>query len=121
MGEYGITVPVVPGIMCLTSYGGLCRTRVPAGMMEAAKEAADKSDDEFKAWGITMGVELCKNLLGEGGATALHFYTLNLEKVAVGTLLGLGMITQEQADQCQKTDADAKSMVSAQGITVDKK
>jgi len=125
--EYGINVPVIPGIMCLTSYGGLCRmtdlckTRVPEGMMEAAKAAADVSDDAFKTWGIEMGVKLCKDLLGEGGAAGLHFYTLNLEKVVVGTLLGLGMITQEQADSCQKTDADAKSMVSAQGITVDKK
>jgi len=124
---YGITVPVIPGIMCLTSYGGLsrmtemCKTRVSTELMEAAKVAGDKGDDEFKAWGIKMGADLCRKLL-DGGAPGLHFYTLNLEKVVVGTLLELGMITSEQADMCVKTDADAKSMVSAQGITTgDKK
>merc|ERR1712050_688996 len=44
-------------------------------------------------------------------------YTLNLERVVVGTLLGLGLISKEQAFGCVATDADAKSMVSAQGIT----
>merc|ERR1712241_1449246 len=62
------------------------------------------------------GVELCRAVL-DGGAPGLHFYTLNLERVVVGTLLGLGLITKEQAFGCVATDADAKSMVSAQGIT----
>merc|ERR1719238_2367263 len=123
--DYGITIPVVPGIMCLTGYGGfnrmtdLCKTRLPAGMAESAK-AASSSVDEFKTWGIKMGAELCKKVLA-AGAPGLHFYTLNLERVVVGTLLELGFITAEQAALCQKSDADAKSMVSAQGITVEKK
>lgn len=123
--EWKIKIPIVPGIMCLTTYGGfnrmtdLCKTRIPAGMAEAAK-AAGSNDDEFKNWGIKMGADLCKKVM-EGGAPGLHFYTLNLEKVVVGTLLELGYITPEQAALCQKSDADAKSMVSAQGITVEKK
>lgn len=59
---------------------------------------------------------MCKACL-DGGAPGLHFYTLNLERVVVGTLLGLGKITQQQADGCTLGDADAKTMVSAQGIT----
>merc|ERR1712084_50379 len=93
----------------------LCKTRLPAGFAEKA-EAANTSDDAFKAWGIEAGVELCRAVL-DGGAPGLHFYTLNLERVVVGTLLGLGLITKEQAFGCVATDADAKSMVSAQGIT----
>jgi methylenetetrahydrofolate reductase (NADPH) len=118
---HGINVPIIPGIMCLTTFGGLCRmtdlckTRVPAGMLDAAK-ACSATDDEFKQWGIKMGADLCKKVL-EGGAPGLHFYTLNLEKVSVGILLEMGMITQEQADSCKAGDADAKTMVSAQGIT----
>ena len=84
-------------------------------MLDAAK-ACSATDDEFKQWGIKMGADLCRKVL-EGGAPGLHFYTLNLEKVAVGTLLEMGMITQEQADSCKAGDADAKTMVSAQGIT----
>lgn len=117
--EYGINVPIVPGIMCLTGYGGfqrmtsLCKTRLPVGMAEAAKACAN--DDEFKQWGITSGTEMCQNLL-DAGAPGLHFYTLNLEKVCVGTLRNLGKITAEQAASCSAGDADAKTMVSAQGI-----
>merc|ERR1712137_609264 len=119
--EYGINVPIVPGIMCLNNLGGLqrmtslCKTRLPAGLMERAK-AANTSDDAFKAFGIQEGVAMCKTLL-EGGAPGLHFYTLNLERVVVGVLVGLGLVTEEQAKCCTTADADAKSMVSAQGIT----
>merc|ERR1740123_907958 len=118
---WGINVPIVPGIMCLNTFGGfqrmtaLCKTRIPDGFLEKA-EAANTSDDAFKTWGIQAGVEMCRAVL-DGGAPGLHFYTLNLERVVVGTLLGLGLITKEQAFGCVATDADAKSMVSAQGIT----
>jgi len=123
--ETGIEVPVIPGVMCLTGSGGfnrmtsLCKTRLPAGMAEAAK-AAGGSDDDFKTWGVEMGVDLCQKLIA-AGAPGIHFYTLNLERVVVATLLGLGWITQEQADTCRAGDTDAKSMVSAQGITVEQK
>jgi len=119
--KYGINVPIVPGIMCLNAYGGLqrmaqlCKTRLLPGFLERAK-AANTSDDAFKAWGVQEGVKMCKHIL-EGGAPGLHFYTLNLEKVVVGTLLGLGLVTKEQAAGCTTGDADAKFMVSAQGIT----
>lgn len=118
---YGINVPVIPGVMCLTGYGGfsrmtaLCKTRLPAGMDEAAKKASEGGDDAFKAWGIEMGADMCQKCL-DAGAQGIHFYTLNLEKVVVGTLLKLGKITAEQAALCQSGDADAKSMVSAQNI-----
>lgn len=54
------------------------------------------------------------------GPPGLHFYTLNLEKVAVGILRGLELVTPEQAALCQVGDADSRTMVSAQGITSDK-
>jgi methylenetetrahydrofolate reductase (NADPH) len=123
--DCGITVPVVPGIMCLTGYGGfdrmtnLCKTRLPEGMAESAKAAKAAGDDAFKQYGIQLGIDLCHKLL-EGGCPGLHFYTLNLEKVVVGILRGLDLITAEQAALCQTGDADSKSMVSAQGITTDK-
>merc|ERR1740138_1842415 len=119
--DRGINVPVVPGIMCLNTFGGLermtglCKTRLPDGFYEAAK-AANTSDDAFKKWGIEQGVKMCRACL-DGGAPGLHFYTLNLERVVVGTLVGLGLVTEEQAKCCTAGDADAKFMVSAQGIT----
>ena len=70
----------------------------------------------LQEFGIREGVDMCRKLL-EGGAPGLHFYTLNLEKVVVGILKGLGKITDAQASAFQAVEADAKFMVSAQGIT----
>jgi len=118
---YGISVPIVPGIMCLNAFGGLqrmtalCKTRLPEGFFERA-QAANTSDDAFKAFGVEAGAEMCRALL-DGGAPGLHFYTLNLERVVVGVLRKLELVTEEQAKACSGGDADAKFMVSAQGIT----
>jgi len=86
-------------------------------MMDAAMKA-NTSDEAFKEWAIEFGTDLCKKCL-DAGACGLHFYTLNLEKVTLGMLKGLGMITAERHDTCLVGEADAKTMVSAQGITVD--
>jgi len=121
--KWGINVPVLPGIMCLNGFGGLkrmtemCKTRLPEGFLDQA-QAANTSDEAFKSWGIKAGVDMCRKLL-DGGAPGLHFYTLNLEKVTVKILEGLELITAEQVKACLVGDADAKSMVSAQGITTD--
>merc|ERR1711977_619730 len=87
-------------------------------MLEAA-EKANTSEDAFKQWAIEFGTDLCKKCL-DAGACGLHFYTLNLEKVTLGMLKGLKLITAEQHDKCLGSEADAKTMVSAQGISVDK-
>jgi methylenetetrahydrofolate reductase (NADPH) len=118
--EWGITVPIVPGIMCLNKFVGMermtdmCKTRLPPGFYEEAK-AANTSEEAFKAWGVKQGTEMCKALL-DAGAPGLHFYTLNLEQVVLGTMVGVGLITQEQARKCSEGDGDASLMVSAQGI-----
>jgi len=119
---YGINVPIVPGIICLNSYAGfqrmvaMSKTRLPDGMEEAAK-AANTSDEAFKQWGVDFMADVCDKVLKAGAATGLHFYTLNQEKATLGMLLKLKLITEEQYTKCLVGDADAKSMVSAQGIT----
>ena len=76
----GITVPIVPGIMCISSKAGFkrmtkfCKTRVPEEM-EAAVEAI-QNDEEMKDFGIRFGVELCEKMLAKGH-NFFHFYTLN--------------------------------------------
>jgi len=120
--DWGINVPVIPGIMCLNAPGGLkrmvpmCKTRAHT-MMDAAMAHAE-DEEAFKKWAIEFGTELCRKCL-DAGACGLHFYTLNMERVTLGMLKGLGMITAEQHDKCLGSEADAKTMVSAQGITTD--
>merc|ERR1719221_2370842 len=95
----------------------MCKTRAQ-NMMEAA-EKANTSEAAFKKWAVEFGTELCQKCL-DAGACGLHFYTLNLEKVTLGMLKGLKLITEEQHDTCLQSESDAKTMVSAQGISVDK-
>merc|ERR1711957_932441 len=110
--------------MCLNGLGGLkrmtdmCKSRVPEGVMKAAEDAGAISDDAFKAWGVKYMADVSRQCLA-GGAPGLHFYTLNLENATLGMLQNLNLITAEQAAACSAGDADAKSMVSAQGITTD--
>lgn len=91
--EYDINVPVIPGIMCVTNYGGfkrmgaLCKTRVPKEVNDAFEAVKDDAD-KVKEVGIEIGVKMCRKLLS-GGVPGLHFYTLNLDEVVVGILKGL--------------------------------
>merc|ERR1712023_516392 len=94
----------------------MCKTRAQ-NMMDAAMEA-NTDDESFKEWAIEFGTDLCKKCL-DAGACGLHFYTLNMERVTLGMLKGLGMISEEQHDKCLGSEADAKTMVSAQGITTE--
>ena len=49
----------------------------------------------MQAFGIDLGVKMCKRLLDEG-TPGLHMYTLNLEQAAVGILEALGLINKKQ-------------------------
>lgn len=90
--ERGITVPIVPGIMCVASAGGFqrmvrfCKTRVPKSLMDQAKAISE--DAEMKVLGIAYGTEMCLDLL-QRGVDILHFYTLNASFVTQGIMANL--------------------------------
>ena len=88
----GITVPIIPGIMCISAYAGFkrmtkfCKSRVPDSMLKALEEA-NKAVDEtaesvaeaanrVKELGVDLVEKLCRQFI-ELGAPGLHFYTLN--------------------------------------------
>merc|ERR1712113_823236 len=53
-----------------------------------------------------------------GGAPGLHFYTLNMDKIVVGTLAGLNLITTKQAaiyNITKKTDENLKKLEKKAG------
>jgi methylenetetrahydrofolate reductase (NADPH) len=97
----GITVPIIPGIMPIMTYGGFkrmtsfCKTYVPPAVA-AAVEAVKDDDDAVKAYGIELGTSMCKELLA-GGVPGIHLYTLNLERSAVAILENLGLVEAQQA------------------------
>ena len=95
-GQQGCHIPIVPGIMPVTSYSQVRRFAELAGTpfppALAARLAAVESDpDAVRAIGVEVATELCRELL-DGGAPGLHFYTLNRSSATreVYELLGLG-------------------------------
>ena len=82
LAELGVTKPVLPGIMPVTTLAGVARmaqmgAAVPPSLvarLEAAHETggAPAVRDE----GVRAAGELCEQLL-DAGAPGLHFYTLN--------------------------------------------
>lgn len=79
--SYGITVPILPGIMLIGNYGGLmrmagfCKTRLPDDLLDALQGHEDDAE-AVKKIGSEYCLGLCQRLL-EQGVKGLHFYTLN--------------------------------------------
>ncbi|MBY0312630.1 MAG: methylenetetrahydrofolate reductase [NAD(P)H] [Phycisphaerales bacterium] len=81
-GLAGIDVPIVAGIMPLTSSSGISRmaemaagTRFPAPLIRAMNRAAGDVDAQRRV-GIHWATEQCRDLL-DHNVRGIHFYTLN--------------------------------------------
>jgi methylenetetrahydrofolate reductase (NADPH) len=82
LADRGVTKPVLPGIMPVTSLGSVPRMAqmgapVPDWAIMRLEEADARGGREaVRSEGIAQATELCAALL-ERGAPGLHFYTLN--------------------------------------------
>lgn len=92
----GVSVPITPGIMPITSYPGLARFSAMCGAeipQWIAKRLAawDQADDQssLQAFGEEVVTALCQRLL-EGGAPGLHLYTLNRASASLAICRNLG-------------------------------
>jgi len=99
--DYGINVPIIPGLMLIQNYSGFkrmikfCKTRVPYDLLEKVESLKD-DEEKFKEYGIEFGIAMCKELLSEG-VVGLHFYTLNQSEATLkiaSALLGTTPILQ---------------------------
>lgn len=78
---YGCDIPVLPGIMPITSlkqvarFAELSRREVPPWVVSRLQPYAG-DPASLRAAGIELATELCHRLLAEG-APGLHYYTLN--------------------------------------------
>ncbi len=77
----GIDVPIIAGIMPITSKTGMARmadlaagSRYPAPLLRAVERCDD--EESVKNVGIHWATEQCRDLL-DNGVRGLHFYTLN--------------------------------------------
>ena len=77
----GIRVPILAGIMPISSCSGMTRmaelalgARFPARLLKAVDRCAD--DESVNRVGIHWATEQCRDLL-DNGVRGIHFYTLN--------------------------------------------
>jgi methylenetetrahydrofolate reductase (NADPH) len=77
----GIKVPIVAGIMPITTRSGMVRmaelalgARIPAALLLAVNRCAD--DEAVARVGVHWATEQCRDLL-HNGVRGIHFYTLN--------------------------------------------
>ena len=96
----GIRVPIIAGIMPLTSRQGLTRmaelaagARIPAGLLRAVGRAA--SDEQVAKVGVHWATEQVRDLL-DHGVRGIHFYTLNNAKETMRIYDALGVRDSEQ-------------------------
>ncbi len=94
----GCAVPIIPGIMPVTSLRVVERAlqlgscKVPAGLLDSLRRADSDHDAALvREIGVDYAAGLCDRLLAEG-APGLHFYTLNWSRATreIYQLLGLG-------------------------------
>ena len=79
--EAGVTVPIIPGVMPVTSFRNikriteLCKSELPEPF-ERELEARDDDDAAVQDLGVAYATLQCVDLLARG-APGIHFYTLN--------------------------------------------
>jgi methylenetetrahydrofolate reductase (NADPH) len=77
----GITLPIVPGIMPISSFTKLarfsdaCGAEIPRWMRKKFEAFGDDAES-IKAFGFDVVTDLCEELIA-AGAPGLHFYSMN--------------------------------------------
>ena len=105
LARLGMSKPVLPGIMPVTSLRSVPRmarmgAAVPAWAVARLEEADRNGGEEaVRREGIALSCELCQGLL-DAGVPGLHFYTLNRSSATreIYSALGLGPAAMARAD-----------------------
>jgi methylenetetrahydrofolate reductase (NADPH) len=115
VASQGCDIPIIPGIMPVTSLRIVERSielsgcKVPPGLLESIRAADARGDKAaIREIGVAYSAELCEQLLASG-APGLHFCTLNWSRATreIYQLLGLG-----------GARADQEPVLSGSGVTV---
>ena len=100
----GIHVPIIAGIMPITSTAGLTRmaelalgARFPARLMKAIARC-DGDEKSVRRVGIHWTTEQCRDLL-DNRVRGIHFYTLNRSKATQEIFANLGVVDARRLDR----------------------
>ncbi|MFN4005201.1 MAG: methylenetetrahydrofolate reductase [NAD(P)H] [Hylemonella sp.] len=94
-GALGVGVPIVPGIMPITSssqlmrFSDACGAEIPRWIRLRLQAYGDDSAS-IRAFGLDVVTALCERLLA-GGAPALHFYSMNQSAATLEICQRLGL------------------------------
>jgi methylenetetrahydrofolate reductase (NADPH) len=94
LADLGVTKPVLPGIMPITSLSQVSRmaemsgAEIPSSVVARLENCS--SVEESERIGIEIATELCAELL-ESDAPGLHFYTLNKSTATRQIYANLGL------------------------------
>ncbi|HVI58750.1 MAG TPA: methylenetetrahydrofolate reductase [NAD(P)H] [Luteimonas sp.] len=89
----GVDIPVVPGIMPISNFMQLrrfseaCGAEIPRWIGKRMQAFGDDAD-AIREFAAELVSRMCERLV-DGGAPALHFYTLNLSKPTLNLLQNL--------------------------------
>ena len=92
----GLTVPVVPGIMPITSstqlmrFSDACGAEIPRWIRLRLQSFGDDTAS-IKSFGLDVVTDLCEQLVA-GGAPGLHFYCMNQSAATLEICKRLGFI-----------------------------
>ena len=90
----GVGIPIVPGIMPISNFSQLrrfseaCGAEIPRWIGKRMLGYGDDVDS-IREFAADFVADLCRRLV-DGGAPALHFYTLNLAKPTQAVLARMG-------------------------------
>lgn len=91
----GVDIPIVPGIMPISSFSKLarfsdaCGAEIPRWMRRKFESFGDDAAS-IRAFGLDVVTELCRRLL-DTGAPGLHFYSMNQAELTLDICQRLGL------------------------------
>ena len=92
--KLGVDAPIVPGVMPITSstqllrFSDACGAEIPRWIRLRLQGYGDDVES-IRAFGLDVVAKLCENLR-DGGAPALHFYTMNQAAASLAVLDRIG-------------------------------
>ena len=93
--KHKVTIPVIPGIMPITSstqlmrFSDACGAEIPRWIRLRLNAFGDDTAS-IKAFGLDVVSSLCEELI-EGGAPSIHFYTMNQSAPTLAICKNLGL------------------------------
>jgi methylenetetrahydrofolate reductase (NADPH) len=110
----GVTVPIVPGVMPITSFSKLarfsdaCGAEIPRWIRRKMESFGDDASS-VHAFGLDVLTDLCAGLL-EHGAPGLHFYTLNQARPVIWQHSGCRTVKMGCARQLCRAQSSSSLM-----------